>query len=186
VRREISTPREKVQMRTKEDEMDLYLQIRTPGTYLVCIDVQSEICGRIAVRDLKRGAGGDDGETCLMLCLCMHGRVKNWECPHLPQKEGKLLPKESSDIKGKLGWQWKLRNSSRGVDHVLGPLFPTTEPAMTVLTLLSIVQAKHLRIPKRRSSLQIRRLGFYFILHINSISLSFFESSSLQPPTPPF
>jgi hypothetical protein len=71
----------------------------------------------------------------------MHGRVKNWECPHLPQNEGKLLPKESSDFKGKLGWQWKARNSSRGVDHVLGPLFPTTGPAMTMLTLISIVQA---------------------------------------------
>jgi hypothetical protein len=166
--------------------MDLYLQIRTPGTYLVCIDVQSEICGRIAVRDLKRGAGGDDGETCLMLCLCMHGRVKNWECPHLPQNEGKLLPKESSDFKRKLGWQWKPRNSSRGVDHVLGPLFPTTEPAMTVLTLLSIVQAKHLRIPKRRSLLQIRRLGIHFILHINRISLAFSSPAPCNLPRHPF
>jgi hypothetical protein len=38
------------------------------------------------------------------------------------RKEGKLLPKESSDFKGKLGWQWKPRKSLRGVDHVIGPL----------------------------------------------------------------
>jgi hypothetical protein len=165
--------------------MDLYLQIRTPGTYLVCIDVQSEICGRIAVRDLKRGAGGDDGETCLMLCLCMHGRVKNWECPHLPQNEGKLLPKESSDFKGKLGWQWKPRNSSRSVDHVLGPLSqPWTRNDRAYPPLHS--SSKHLRIPKIRSLLQIRRFGIHFILHINSISLTFFECSPLQTPTPPF
>jgi hypothetical protein len=64
--------------------MDLYLQTRKPGTYLVNI--------RLPVGDLwsnrrsrsETGVGGDSGETCLMLCLCVHGRVKNWECPHLP------------------------------------------------------------------------------------------------------
>lgn len=32
------------------------------------------------------------------------------------------MPKESSDFKGKLGWQCKPRKSLRGVDHVLDPL----------------------------------------------------------------
>jgi len=43
--------------------------------------------------------------------------------------------------------------------------------------------SKHLRIPRRRSLLQIRRLGIYCILHINSISLAFSSPGSHATPS---